>query len=238
MKKIRRLKITISVAVLYLLTQLPRLLSPELTDTAEWAIVGAAFLVAGYVEWARSAPVLRLQSRRRILFDQACKRAMTRLRQFDDTARLNVMEIDGLPFRQTRYLKIIYDLHVDKRDRDKGMRMQIWQGVAGQAAMSGEFCYGDISDKERGPRFNLNADQLRKTKDVRLVLSMPIMKAVESGTDEPEISDKVIGVVNIDSKRHDALDFYQTLMVDYEPLMHLQEKALREISEYCSFVMS
>jgi hypothetical protein len=238
MKTIRRLKITLSVALLYLLTQLPKLLSPTLTEAAEWAIVGTGFLVAGYVEWARSAPVLRLQSRRRILFDQACKKAMARLREYDDTARLNIMEIDGLPFRQTRYLRIIYDLHVDRRDPDRKMRMQIWQGVAGQAAMSGEFCYGDISDKERGPRFNLNAEQLRKTKDVRLVLSMPIMRAVESGTDEPEIGDKVIGVVNIDSKRADALDFYRTLFIDYESLMHLQEQALREISEYCSFVMS
>lgn len=238
MKKIRRLKITLSVALLYLVTQLPRLLSPALTEGVEWAIVGIGFLGAGYVEWSRSAPVLRLQSRRRILFDQACEKAMVRLREYDDTARLNIMEIDGLPFKQTRFLRIIYDLHVGKRDPDKGMKMKLWQGVAGQAAMSGEFCYGDISDKEKGPRFNLDAEQQRKTKDVRLVLSMPIMKAVEGGTDIPELSDKVIGVVNIDSKREDALNYYQTLHIDYKSLLHLQEEALREISEYCSFVMS
>jgi hypothetical protein len=237
LRRLGRYKVTGLVALLGLLTQL-RAIWPNLSGYIEISVLAAVVLISGYVEWSRNAPVLRLQSRRRILFDQACKRAMTRLREHDDTARLNIMQIDGLPFRRTRFLRIIYHLHVSKEDPDRGMRMKLWQGVAGQAALSGEFCFGDIADKEKGPRFNLDAEQQRKTQDVRLVLSMPILKAVQSDTDEPETSGKVIGVVNIDSKRKDALHFYRTLIIDNEPLMHHQEQALKEISEYCSFVMS
>ena len=238
MKKIGRLKVTISVAALYLLTQIPRLL-PDASWNVHYVIVGLAVVVSGCVEWFRSAPVLRIQDRRRVFFDQVCKDALEELREHDPTARLNIMEIDGLlPFKLFRSLKIIYDLHVKKEDPDRGMKMKIWQGVAGQAAVSGEFCYGDISDKERGPRFNLNAKQQEKTSHVRLVLSMPIKKVVQGGRDEPEVSDKVIGVVNIDSQREDAFNYYQTLMVDYESLMYRQEQALKGISGYCSYVMS
>lgn len=233
MKKISRLRITLSVAGLYLLTQLPRVL--DLPVSINW-LVAAGVILSGYIEWSRSAPVLRLQDRRAVLFGRACEDAMARLREHDDTARLNIMEIDGLPFR--RFFRIIYDLYVDKRDRDKGRKMGVWQGVAGQAAESGEFCYGDITDKEKGPRFGLDADQREKTEDVRLVLSMPIMKAKQGGKAEPELSDKVIGVVNIDSKREDAPEFYRAHMVHGESLQDRQEQALREISEYCSYVMT
>ncbi len=195
--------------------------------------------MSGYIEWHRSKPVLRLQDRRKVLFDQACKRAMGRLRKHDPDARLNIMEIDGLlPLKQFSFFRIIYDLHVSKDDPDKGMRMKVWQGVAGQAAESGEFCYGDITDKAKGPRFGLNADQMKKTEDVRLVLSMPIRKAKQGGKDEPELSGKIIGVVNIDSKKEDAAEYYRTHMVNDQSLQERQEEALREISEYCSFIMS
>jgi hypothetical protein len=40
MRTVGRLKITLSVALLYLLSQLPKLLSPALTESVEWAIVG------------------------------------------------------------------------------------------------------------------------------------------------------------------------------------------------------
>ncbi len=122
MKRISRLKITLSVAALYLLTQLPRIL-PDLPVNAHW-IVLAGVLLSGYIEWHRSKPVLRLQDRRKVLFDQACKRAMGRLRKHDPDARLNIMEIDGLlPLKQFRFFRIIYDLHVSKDDPDKGMRI-------------------------------------------------------------------------------------------------------------------
>lgn len=64
------------------------------------------------------------------------------------------------------------------------------------------------------------------------------MKALQGGKDEPELSSKVIGVLNIDSKREDAPGFYRNCMVDGRSLQDRQEQALREISEYCSYVMS
>jgi len=124
MKIVRRFKITLSVAVLYLLTQLPRVLS-DLPVSSHW-IVAAGVILSGYIEWSRSAPTLRLQDRRKILFDQACQPAMERLREHDPTARLNIMEIDGvLPLRRFRFLSIINDLHVHKDDPDKRMKMKV-----------------------------------------------------------------------------------------------------------------
>lgn len=237
MKRIRRLKITISVAALYALTQLSRMV-PDLPGYLHWIVFALVIAIAGYVEWSRSAPILRLQDRRKILFGQACESAMKRLRKEDPTARLNIMEIDGLPLRQFRFLRIIYGLYVDKNDPDRGMRLKVWQGVAGQAAESGQFCIGDISDKTKAPPFGLNAEQQKKTEDVRLVLSMPIKKVKQGGDGDPELTDKVIGVVNIDSKMEDAPDHYRNHMVGDKSLRDLQEEALRQISEYCSVVMS
>jgi hypothetical protein len=236
MKTIRRLKITISVAVLYALTQVSRMV-PDLPGYLHWVVFVSVIVIAGYVEWSRSAPTLRLQDRRKILFDQGCKGAMARLREHDPTARLNIMEIDGLPLRRFRFLRIIYDLHVRKDDPDRRMRMRVWQGVAGQAVESGQFCIGDIADKEKAPTFGLDAEQMKKTEDVRLVFSMPIKKALQGPDGDTELTDKAIGVVNIDSKMENAPDYYRHYMVEGRSLRDRQEQALREISEYCSFVM-
>jgi hypothetical protein len=121
-KTIRRLKITLWVTVLYALTQLSSL-GPELPWHLHWIISGLVIAIAGYIEWIKGAPVLRLQNRRRILFDRACEPAMERLRKHDSTARLNIMEVDGFSVRWFRFLRIIYDLHVDKGDADTRMRL-------------------------------------------------------------------------------------------------------------------
>ncbi len=219
-----------------LLTQARNLL-PDLPGSVQWLIVLGIVLGTGYIEHSRSAPVLRLQDRRKALFARACEDAMTTLRRYDPSARLNIMEIDGLFFKRFSRFNIVYDLHVSKKDLDKGMRMNVTQGVCGQAAQSGDFCVGDIS-KKKGPPFGLTPEQQKKVKDVRLVLSMPIFKVVQDAKGEPEISGKVIGVVNIDSKRKNAPEFYRTRSVEGRSLQEHQEEALRQISEYCSYVMS
>ncbi|MDP9474651.1 MAG: hypothetical protein M3R38_02980 [Actinomycetota bacterium] len=234
MRRIGRYKITLSVALLALLTQLPRLF-PKMSG---WPVVASLVLVvavAAYIEHMRSAPALRLQDKRKALLDYACKNPMVRLRTFDSTARLNIMLIDGLYFRSLSRFSIIYDLHVADKDPDKRMRMRIGQGVCGDAADKGLFSHGDISDK-KGPAFGLDPEQLEKTKNVRLVMSMPIMKAVNDETGEPRLTEEVIGVVNIDSKRRDALHFYRTRMVGGKSLLDRQEQALEEISRFCSYL--
>jgi len=64
---------------------------------------------------------------------------------------------------------------------------------------------------------------------------MPIKKAIQGPDGDTELTDKVISVVNIDSKMENAPDYYRNHMVDGRSLWDRQEQALREISEYCSF---
>lgn len=236
MKRLLRYKITGIVTLVVLLIQVRSLL-PDLPRGVQWLAAGGIVLGSWYVEHSKSAPVIRLQDRRKALFARACEDAMTTLRRYDPGARLNIMEIDSLYFRRLSHFNIIYDLHVSKNDPDRGMRMNVTQGVCGQAAQSGDFCVGDISNK-KGPPFGLTAEQQQKVKDVRLVLSMPIFKVVQDAKGEAETSSKVIGVVNIDSKRKDAPRYYETHKVNGRSLLEHQEEALRQISEYCSYVMS
>lgn len=236
MKRLRRYKLTLLVALLALVSQLPSIYS----SMPNWLVIvllAAIVLAAGYIEYSRSAPALRLEDKRKALLDNACLNAMKRLRQIDSSARLNIMQIDGLYFRRLSYFNIIYDLFVDDDDPDKRMRLWLGQGVCGDAADKGAFCYADISEK-KGPTFSLDADQLERTKSVRLVMSMPIKKAITDGTGEAQLTDEIIGVINIDSKRRKALQYYKTRQVESQSLLQRQELALQEISEQCSYLLS
>ena len=71
-------------------------------------------------------------------------------------------------------------------------------------------------------------------------MSMPVKKArkLEDGTFA--LSDEIVGVINVDSKREGAYDFYRNTIVGAarRPLLEEQEEVLGEISELCSYIMS
>lgn len=162
---------------------------------------------------------------------------MSWLREYDGTARLNIMEVGGIGSENSKSLNIIYDLFVEPSDADKMMDMDYTQGVCGDAVRKGSLCYADISDPER-PTFGLSAEQLRKTEHVTFVISMPIKKAMEGPDGKIRLTDEIIGVVNIDSGQPDPENFYKATMAEGEPLLKRQTQALQEISEYCSRLLS
>ncbi len=83
------------------------------------------------------------------------------------------------------------------------------------------------------------------TKDLTLICSMPIRRVRKLSDDSRDITDEVIGVVNIDSKMPNASAFYRRSRVEStfseaEEVSLLEEvqATLEKISETCSWIMS
>jgi hypothetical protein len=129
-----RFTTTLLVALTAVLAPILGVISPQLS----WFYV-ATFLVliivaSGVRDYRQNVkPHVDFVRKRKYFFDWACKRAMKRLREFDDTARLNVMEIDWrLPRKKLGRFRSIYHLNMEgARDFDMGLRVN--QGVAGEA---------------------------------------------------------------------------------------------------------
>lgn len=143
-----------------------------------WARIGIGLLLAacaGYVEHRKNAvPHLAIEEKRTYLYGYACEEAFEELRAFDPTARMNIMEIDPRLPGQEPVFRTVYALGmVGAADADLDLRIS--QGVPGRAVSEGEFTVADL-EVEDGPTFGLTQDQLAKTSELTLVLSMPIKK--------------------------------------------------------------
>lgn len=206
-----------------------------------WVRIGIGLLLAaaaGYVEHRKNAaPHLAIEEKRTYLFGYACDEAFEELRRFDPTARLNVMEIDPRLPGQEPVFGTVYALGMDDApDADLGLRVS--QGVAGRAVAEGEFTVADL-EVEDGPTFGLSAEQLRKTEDLTLVLSMPVKKTERLQDGTPSVTDEVLGVVNVDSRMDGALARYRGEATDLDPSpLERQEEILGRISRLCSYIMS
>lgn len=231
-----RFAVVIVIGVLTALSQLTGWL-PATLDWLKYLLLALSVFLAGYIKYEEIEPDLRFEDKRTFFLDHACFNAMERLRKYDDTARLNIMEVQGIGPDSSKQLNIIYDLFVDIGHSDKMIKMGYIQGVCGDAARKGESCYADISDPAR-PTFGLTPEQLKKTEHVTFVVSVPIRKAVTGSDGKTNLTDEIIGVVNIDSGRSDPENFYKSTMVEGKPLLERQLTALREISEYCSHLLS
>ena len=242
-KILSRYKLVLLIATLTAISQAIGLL-PNRWDWLAYPLLTGAVFIAGYMKYKEVEPDLRFEDRRSFFLNYACFNSMERLREFDRTARLNIMKVEGFGPKSSKSLDIIYDLFVKPEHPDRFMEMGYMQGVCGDAARKGDPCYADISEPER-PAFGLNAEQLKKTEHVTFVISMPIKKAVDGPDGQPRLTDEIIGVVNVDSGQRDPENFYKNTMIEdnsgaakYESLLNLQIKALREISEYCSHLLS
>ena len=127
---------------------------------------------------------------------------------------------------------------------DKGSGLKLTQGVSGQAVAQQGFCVADLEAKH-GPTFNLTQAQLDKTKDLTLILSMPIRKTKKMPDNTYILTDDIIGVVNIDSRMKGAYDYYQnTILYDASTdeeglsLLDTQFQNLQKIMVLCSYVLS
>ena len=206
-----------------------------------WLRIGIGLVlaaVAAFVEHRKNvAPHLAIEEKRTFLFGYACDDAFEELRSFDPTARMNVAEIDPKLPLQEPVFRTVYALGMDgAADADLGLRVS--QGVAGQAVAQGEFTVADL-EVEDGPTFGLSADQLQKTEDLTLVLSMPVKKTERLPDGTPSVTDEVLGVVNVDSRLDGALGRYRTQAAAIDKtVMDRQEEVLGRVSELCSYIMS
>ncbi len=237
MKTLPRYTITLLVALAAFLP----FLWGAFPEMSLWARVGIGLLLAsaaGYVEHRKNvAPQLAIEEKRTYLFGYACDEAFEELRDFDPTARLNVMEIDPRLPGQEAIFKIVYALGMDGApDADLGLRVS--QGVCGRAVIEGEFTVANL-ETENGPTFGLSQDQLEKTSELTLVLSMPVKKTERLPDGTPAVADEVLGVVNVDSKMPQAHRHYRERAVATgKTVMDRQEEVLRRVSELCSYIMS
>ncbi len=197
-------------------------------------IIAAA---AGLLEYYRNVrPYLELSAKRNYLYGYACDDVLADLLVYDPSARLNVMEVDrGLRPGRGKF-EIVYPLKMEG-EPDEDLELRLDQGVCGQAANEGGFCVANL-EVPHGPTFNLDAEQREKTRHLKLVLSMPIKKAKRGRGGVVVLQDKIIGVVNVDSKRNGALAYYETKKVNGRSLLEEQAEVLRKVSEQCSYIMS
>ena len=79
---------------------------------------------------------------------------------------------------------------------DRNLRFTTNQGVCGEAYRERGIKSANLTVKNPAT-YNLCKEQIEKTKDLKLVISCPIRKIDE---DTLELTHKVIGVVNFDSK--------------------------------------
>jgi len=237
MKTLPRYTITLLVAAVAFLPVLWRVF-PQMPV---WVQVGLGLLLAllaGYVEHRKNVePHLAIEEKRTYLFGYACDDPFEELRRFDPTARLNVMEIDPRLPGQEPVFETVYGLGMDGAP-DAGLGLRVSQGVCGQAVAQGEFTVADLT-VEDGPTFGLTADQLAKTEDLTLVLSMPIKKTERLPDGTPSVTDEVLGVVNVDSRMPGALGRYREQgAAPGKTIMDRQEDVLERVSELCSYIMS
>ena len=182
---------------------------PGMSLAAELVIALLIAFAAGIVDHYRNVrPRLRLEDKRTYLFGTVCRSALANLREHDETARLNVMEIDRRFMNAWSVFDIIYSREMEG-DSDKNLRLKLTQGVAGQAAARQGFCVANL-EADHAPTFGLTLNQLEKTKNLTLILSMPIKRTMKMPDGSFTFTDDVIGVVNIDSKMKGAHRIYET----------------------------
>ncbi len=237
MRTLQKYKITLLVAVAAFLPILWGAF-PEMPISLRVGIGLFLAGAAGYVEHRKNtAPHLAIEEKRTFLFGYACDDPFEELRRFDPTARMNVTEIDPKLPGQEPVFRTVYALGMDDAP-DADLRLSVSQGVQGRAIAQGEFIVADL-EVEDGPTFGLSADQLQKTEDLTLVLSMPIKKTERLPDGTPSVADEVLGVVNVDSRMPGALERYRAREVapGGSALDH-QEEVLRRVSRLCSYIMS
>lgn len=230
-----RLRVTLLVSAVTLLT-----FSYQIIPGLNWAVrVIVALLVAigtGYTEYQRkNQSSLNLRHKRDRLFDYFCHGYIEELRSHDGTARIMVLAVDRWPVDRWSTLNNIFSNYMEN-DSDRQLGLNITQGVCGEAVTQKEFVVGDL-EAPYASTYRLSTEQLEKTKNLTLVMSMPIKKA-KTGTDgKPTLTDEIIGVINIDSQMPNALAFYEDDSSG-DSLLRKQETALSRISEIGSYIMS
>lgn len=209
---------------------------PGLGWIARITIAVAIVVLTGVIEYKRkNDSSLGLERRRARLFDYFCKGYIEELRREDDTARIMVLAVERGPTDNSTMLRNVYSKHMEG-DPDHHLDLNVTQGVCGEAVTDKSFVMGDL-EAEHAATYRLTEDQKRKTKNLTLVMSMPIVGAKIGEDGEPTTTDEVIGVINVDSKMSGAYQFY-TEEREGGSLLERQKKYLAELSEVGAYIMS
>lgn len=236
-----RFMMTLLVALTVGLPPLFGLLFPRLS----WVYVGVLLLVivaaAGLRDYLQNVkPHVDFQRKRRHVFDLACENPMEGLREYDETARLNILEIRYLlPRKKWGRFRPIYQRYMEgARDIHLGMRVD--QGVSGEAVRTKRPCLGDLEDPN-ATSLLLEPDQQDKTEDLTVVFSYPIRRLKKLKEDDQFYpTDEIIGVLNIDSSKKGAYSFYNETVIPGTDITLRKEveKVQEKIALICSRMMS
>lgn len=230
-----RLRVTFLVCFLTLL-YLTYEIFPDL-GLVTGSIIGIVIVAGtGFTEYSRkNQSSLNVQHRRERLFDYFCHGYIEDLREHDETARIMVLAGDRWPVEQWSTLRNIFSRYMEGHD-DKHLGLNITQGVCGEAVTKNAFVAADL-EAEHASTYRLSEDQLKRTKDLTLVMSMPIRKAETGDDGKPTLTDEIIGVINIDSRMPGALEFYEDDSSG-DSLFRKQKAVLAKVSEIGSYIMS
>lgn len=215
-------------------------LIPGLNFWIKVAIILLIVLVAGLREYLRDVkPYADFTKKRNFFFENDSRQAFDRLREYDETARLNVMEVRyRLPRKTWGRFEPIYQLGMEGAE-DMDLRLRVEQGAAGEAFRTRASYLANL-ENPNSPSYGLNLEQQRKTEGLTLIFSWPIMRLRKKEDGELYPTDEVIGVLNIDSSRPGALAFYEETKVadDGTTLREEVETAQEIIAVTCSWIMS
>lgn len=114
-------------------------------------------------------------------------------------------------------------------EEDRELKLTINQGVCGEAFRSKSFKFADLT-VENPEDYNLNENQIEKTKDLKYIFSCPIKKIEEKDlTSNPQ---KVIGVINFDSKSEDV-----GIITENDYIFKSISKKIKSFSYLCSYIL-
>jgi len=114
-----------------------------------------------------------------------------------------------------------------RNHRDADIKLSVDQGVAGRAFRRKEMYGADLTEDDPED-YNLNSDQLRKSEDLRFILSLPIRKLDPS---THRTTHEVLGVINVDSRTEGS----ERLINDEKELQLLVSK-IENIGDLCSLI--
>lgn len=192
--------------------------------------------LSGWIEYRRkNESGLSLQHKRFRLFDYFCKGYIEELREEDPTARIMVLAVEWWPTERASMLRNVFSKHMEDDD-DQHLGLNVTQGVCGEAVTDKSFIVGDLEAVPQ-PTWRLTKEQKQKTSGLTLVMSFPIMGTTTGDDGQPTTTNEVIGVINIDSQKKGAYDFYAEER-EGGSLLEKQKSYLSEISEVGSYIMS
>jgi hypothetical protein len=167
----------------------------------------------------------RFEKRKLHLLDEQAEPFIKKHNQWE--LRINVMLLERRFRVFGRYFKTVWMCEDMKYDTDAHLRLSLEQGVCGYACREGGVWSADLT-VEKPEEYGLSQKQIKKTQDIKFIISCPI-KELDANTFR--LTDKIIGAVNIDSKK----DGSEVWVNDEEDLRGLTSKA-KAISDLSSML--